>query len=332
MQHQDEITDPCVFPGCLAPHAVDARICTTHTDVLRDALTRIVRVEDDLDTVISRQARLAEDTGGGHPADRPLPFHWDGSVARDELVNTVTTWARAVADSAGLPLDLDAVVVPPPPRHAKAHLAVVAPPARGSDGRRTGPARPTGRHHDDPAQLPYRPGPAARAAQWLLDQRRLRWFDDLGRLAEEVVYIASRMQHVIDRAPTRWYVGLCDGCHKPLYSRPESTFVVCRNPDCLDLSTGRPCVYEVDERREWLLEAAAEYMVTAAEASRAVPMLAPPGTPWNYSTFRSALGRVIAADRTHPDGHPRYRLGDCIAWAESRSADHARRVGERRAG
>lgn len=336
MQHPEDYT-PCAYRACLAPHAVDARICVTHSDELLRALQRAVRVEDDLDVVISRQARLNDHAGGGHPAERPLPFHWDGADARAALGDTLTAWARAVAAETGQPLDLAAVVVPPPPRHGRAALVVVTPePRRHRRHPVAGAAvdpRPIvkpetddvgvplpSRRHDDPAQLPYRPGPAARAAQWLLDHPdELRDFGDLGQLADEVVFICGRTQHVIDRAPTRWYLGLCDHCERPLYCRPELPRTVCANTECVD-EDGRPNVYDVAARRAWLIEAAEDYMVTAAEASRAVPLLSDVGDAFRYSTFRDHLGRSIPADRTHPDGHPRYRLGDCIRWAQDRAA------------
>ena len=283
---------------------------------LNQALDRLVRVEEDLDIAISRQARLAENTGGGRPAERPLPFHWSGAEAHRQLVATVTRWARELAADAGWVIDLDAVVVPPPPRHARANVvAVAAKPDPRSHVDEVLPAR----HHDDPATLPYRSGPAARAAHWIrTHQRRLRAFPDLGALTDELLAIAGLTQHVIDRAPTRWYIGLCDLCDQPLYARPDSALTACRNLSCPG-ENGQPIVYRVAERRAWLLDAARDYMVTAAEASRAVPLLVHPETGFVYSTFRSACGTdALPADRTHPDGHPRYRLGDCIAWAEAR--------------
>jgi hypothetical protein len=298
---------------------------------LTTALDRLVRVEDDLDIAMSRQARLAEDTGGGRPAERPLPLQWNAAQARSNLTTTVTRWARAVAADAGWTVDLDAVRVPPPPRHARAHLVAVE---ERPDPRAPGVLTPIpARHHDDPAALPYRPGPAARAAYWLAQHpRRLRGFTDLGKLAAEVIAVAGLTQHVIDRAPTRWYLGLCDVCEKPVYAAGlYSAVTACRNVDCPGVD-GRPVVYQVAERRTWLLEAAADYMVTAAEASRAVPLLTSPSTGFVYSSFRSACGTAaLPADRTHPDGerHPRYRLGDCIAWAEARAEE--RRLAERNA-
>lgn len=325
---------PCANRACLAPHAVDARICTTHTDQLLDALRTIVRVEDDLVTVMARQT-AARHIGGGHAGGgRPMPFQWDGSDTLSALRTTLTTWARDVAASDGLTLDLDRVVVTPPPRHARSHMVVVGPRrtnrAHPMPGAPVLPTpivnpeldehdRPVVRRHDDPAQLPYRAGEAARAAQWLLDHpATLGMFEHVGQLADEVVHIAGSVQHVIDRAPTRWYLGLCDHCETPLYARPETRYACCRNPECVDLD-GRPHVYEVAARRAWLIDAAQDYMVTAAEASRAVPALADRDTPFVYSTFRAACGVAIPADRTHPDGHPRYRLGDCIRWAEDRA-------------
>lgn len=331
MYEDQNVTDLCDLRACLAPHADGARICTTHMAELAQALERLVRVEEDLDIAISRQARLAEHTGGGRPAERPLPFHWDGAQAKRSLTDTVTRWALAVADDAGWTVDLDAVLVPPPPRHARSPLAAITrtDPATGEQLSMPEPR--------DPAAMPYRSGPAARAAHWLAQHpRRLRSFPQLGALADDVLAVAGLTQHVIDRAPTRWYIGLCDVCEEPLYTtfafRADSK-APCRNPDCPGVD-GRPAVYNVGERREWLLDAARDYMVTAAEASRAVPLLTHPDTGFTYSTFRDACGGPeLPADRTHPayvkDGRPRYRLGDCIAWAEARA--EARRLAGRHA-
>lgn len=325
MEQDQIVTELCDFRACLAPHADDARICNRHLAELNTALERLIRVEEDLDIVISRQARIAEDTGGGRPSERPLPFHWDGANALWSLRNTVERWAHALAADAGWSIDLATVVVPPPPRHARAQLVAVA---ERPDPRTPGDTLPA-RHHDDPAALPYRSGPAARAARWIIThQRRLRAFPDLGELADELVSVEGLTQHVIDRAPTRWYIGLCDVCERPLFTTLHASTAVCRNRACEGLD-GRPITYDVAERRAWLLDAAQGYMVTAAEASRAVPMLAAPDTHFVYSTFRDACGTTIPADHTHPDGRPRYRLGDCIAWAEAR--DKARRVAARHA-
>lgn len=352
MPEHSMVADLCAVRDCPAPHADDTLICTTHMDQLATALVRIVRVEDDLDITISRQARLAEDIGGGRPAERPLPFAWSGSDAAWSLINTVTGWSQRVADHAGIALNLDAVVVPPPPRHARGHL--VAVPAAVTELRNQGPhgkvtrLERAERRHDDPAALPYQSGPAARAARWLLEHVELvHRTPDAGELVDELLFITGRTQHVIDRAPARWYVGPCDLCETSMYARPEADVVYCPNPDCntvikpatcsVHVTAGSWCTYACDvseaktartsydvaARREWLADAASDYMVTAAEASRAVPALAPPGTPWNYSTFRSAIGREIEADRTHPDGRPRYRLGDCIAWALAKSEARA---------
>ncbi|WP_285647604.1 hypothetical protein [Lentzea sp. NBRC 102530] len=304
-------------------------------DQLASALVRIVRVEDDLDITMSRQARIAKRISGARSAERPSPLVWTGSEARRALVDTVSKWSRYVANRAGIELDLDAVVVPPPQRHARAHLTavpaeMVALYPEGPHGKVVYQYRDA-RRHDDPASLPYQPGPAARAARWLLAHLDLAHQAlDAGELVDELSFIAGRTQHVIDRSPARWYVGPCDLCSTSMYAPPDAEHVLCPNPDCVTTTQladqAVRTSYDVRKRREWLLDAAQDYMVTAAEASRAVPMLAPPGTRWNYSTFRSALGKEVHPDRTHPDGRPRYRLGDCIAWAQAKS--EARAVGQ----
>ncbi|GLY55200.1 hypothetical protein [Lentzea sp. NBRC 102530] len=279
---------------------------------------------------------------------------WAGELART---------LKLPLDQFGHPVALAAEQVPPTPRHARSH--VVAVPTRivereakttDEDGKVTvekvvqvTPAR----YHDDPAAIVPAAGLAARAASWLA-----RHLDELVRLVDvvdaldEITHVVGRTRHVIDRAPARWYVGGCDYCGTAMYTRPGQAQVLCPNDECLFLiapascsihqEPGEQCTsrctiheaqysrtsYLVEERREWMLAAAEDYLATAAEATAALPLLA--DTTINVNTLRQAArwrGKrppEIETDHTHPDGRPRYRLGDVLALAH--------RIAERRAG
>lgn len=268
-------------------------------------------------------------------------------------------------DQYGHPVELATERVPPPARHARSH--VVAVPARevkhevdeldedtGKTVHKTVLEVVPARYHDDPAAIVPAAGLAARAAHWLA-----RHLDELVRLADvvdaldEITNVVGRTRHVIDRAPARWYVGGCDLCGTAMYARPGMAEVLCPNDECLFQTApawcsvhqepGERCTtrcvireatyartsYHVENRRQWMLEAARDYLATAAEATAALPLLAD-GVSINVNTLRQAARwrddrpPEIETDTTHPDGRPRYRLGDVL--------DLARRIALRRAG
>lgn len=353
------VADLCATKSCITPHVDDAKLCDDHIRELHDVLTEAIGLEDDLQITIARQARMSENTGGGKPAERPLPFHWNGADAAWGLAHTLSTWARVLAVRAGIPVDLDAEQVPPRERHARAHLIAVpsltverevehVDETSGETIVETVVETIPARYHDDPAAMPHQPGPAARAAHWIdrhLDQC-LR-HPQVGEILDELRDAVGRTRHVIDRAPTRWFAGACDLCGTAMYSRPEARRVYCPNANCemvtSDECGGMPggvyhesgecpehtgCAvreyertwYDVDARRAWLLDAAQDYLATAVEATVAVPALA--GIEINVNTLRQA-GRArdghqpeLRTDHTHPDGRPRYRLGDVIELAQ----------------
>lgn len=214
------------------------------------------------------------------------------------------------------------------------------------------------RYHDDPAAIVPPASLTARAATWLA--HHLGDVAALGNIPEafdEITHVVGVTRHVIDRAPARLYVGTCDECGTAMYARLGARVVQCPNRDCKIETTPARCAvhgdvgewcapcrtstaklvtaavverpsYDVEARREWMLDAAQDYMVTAVEATAALPVVA--GITINVNTLRQAARdrgarhAELDVDYTHPDGRARYRLGDVI--------DLARRIGVRRAG
>lgn len=209
------------------------------------------------------------------------------------------------------------------------------------------------RYHHDPAAIVPPAELAARASHWLA-----RHLGDLVRLdtaaqaLDEITHVVGRTRHVIDRAPARWYVGGCDRCGTAMYARPGMAETVCPDRGCITVIEPAWCSaheepgewcdsrcviteavvertrYDVAARRDWMLAAAEDYLATAPEAVTACKLLAE--VDLNVNTLRQAARsrdgkRVpeIATDTTHPDGRPRYRLGDVL--------DLARRIALRRA-
>lgn len=109
--------NPC--PVCGHPIADTAYVCAGCGDTLTAALTAAVGLWRDSETTLTRQAHLAgtattsagpasAETGPGQEpplsGEPPMPMHYGASEARFVLTNTVTTWARHVAETRGIPV------------------------------------------------------------------------------------------------------------------------------------------------------------------------------------------------------------------------------------
>ena len=138
---------------------------------------------------------------------------------------------------------------------------------------------------------------------WLLGWTgRIRIAEWGPQMLDEMTHLAQRLEALVDRPADRWYAGPCDQCRRDLYARTGAAEVTC--PECqLD--------YDVAARREWLLKAAEDQLVTAATLSRAVSWLG--GMPLSQDRIRkwAERGRIV----TKPaDGlGPLYRVGDALA-------------------
>lgn len=86
----------CLVDGCGRPVS-DADVCSDCGDRLEKALGNVRWLLHELDLVITRQTAKAEHVGGAS-REQPLVFSAEASDLRWALVNTVTTWARLVAE------------------------------------------------------------------------------------------------------------------------------------------------------------------------------------------------------------------------------------------
>lgn len=153
-----------------------------------------------------------------------------------------------------------------------------------------------------------------------------------GELVHAVGVLVIRARRVVDPAGETEYMGPCIHCD---CSGPR-----CRggHPDPADLYVPRWAVqvrcpvckatWRVEERREWLLTQAREQLLTAVEASRALPGLLDelmPGRPLTSAMIRNYGNRGrLTQHRPHPndwdvDDHgepiepaPRYQVGEML--------------------
>lgn len=140
-------------------------------------------------------------------------------------------------------------------------------------------------------------------ALWLL-----RWigaiasYDYAAKAMDELSYAIKQAHRAIDRPADRWYAGPCgyEGCTEDIYARPDAVKVECR-------ACG--LVWDVVERRTYLLRAAEDYLLTAAEMSRALPTLL--DRPLTSAMIRGYVHRKTLVRRGfNKEGVPVYRVGD----------------------
>jgi hypothetical protein len=157
-------------------------------------------------------------------------------------------------------------------------------------------------------------------ARWLLRYpTEAAQLEDAHELFENIHSMTKAARRTIDLAPDRRFLGPCDSCGEDLFiwvtpgRLPEK--VHCANEEC-DFSTS------VQERRAYLLEAAYDRLLTAAEMSRAIRELVPgkPLSPNLISQWasRGLRGRTLTKYGPHPrDPHERtrFRVEEVIEFA-----------------
>jgi hypothetical protein len=143
-------------------------------------------------------------------------------------------------------------------------------------------------------------------ATWL--RRRVRWLTHHPQAAQahaEILDAIRDARIAVDRPSDRVYVGQCD-CSRVLYARPGDRWAVCR-----DEAHDTPLMWPVDERREWLMEQAADFVGTTTQISMALSRYARPVTPAVIRglAFRGKITPLGADER----GRQLWRLGDVLA-------------------
>jgi hypothetical protein len=145
-------------------------------------------------------------------------------------------------------------------------------------------------------------------AAWL--RRRIRWVagrDDAAQAYEEICSAVRAARIAVDRPGDRVYVGQCDedGCGQGLYARPGDQWAVCRAE-----VHAEPLMWPVDDRRNWLLQQAADFVGTSTEVAAALSRYARPVTK---SVIRGLDYRgVITPVQVDSRGRKLWRLGDVL--------------------
>lgn len=101
--------DPCTVEWCDRPVG-DGYVCQHCADRLERALGDVPALWEELDTVLTRQARYSDPEGRG--GEKALPFNLKASDTGEALRGTLNTWCRLIAEERGkdLPEDHPAAV------------------------------------------------------------------------------------------------------------------------------------------------------------------------------------------------------------------------------
>lgn len=145
---------------------------------------------------------------------------------------------------------------------------------------------------------------------------RMRHHPDAGEFVDTIEIVIDRAWHTVDRSPEMRYAGPCHECGSDLYAHPKNAKVKCR---------GCGAMYDAEQRREWLREQVEDRLITAVEASRALPALLE--KKLSVDTVRSwiARGNIPVKAFLHGDqvviqkqdarDRPLCRAGDLITQA-----------------
>ncbi len=168
------------------------------------------------------------------------------------------------------------------------------------------------RGYQDPDAAPFPDAPKV-AAYWLLKHLPgVVTRPDAGQMVDEIAAAAAAAYVAIDRAPDKLLAGLCNAdldeggqCEDYLYASVDGDGRAARIARC------RSCGAEhsFDERRAWMLGAAAELHLPANTALAWVRLLMGKSIPRGTWDSWVARGQVAAAERDHV-GNPLYRFGD----------------------
>lgn len=270
----------CTVPDCGRPSPDGLAVCGACWGRLEVVLGDMTALDADLEAARYGQQTFSR---GGRGDDYVPRWSDRARAAQHDLRNALTTWVRAV---------------------------------HGERPDEAGPRCVTCWHPSclrvTASRMPA--DTATGCSLWLLSHGpAVRRHEAGGELVDELLDSYARGMRAIDRPAERWYAGPCDGldgqhCGADLYARVGARIVACRSCEA---------EYDVAERREWLLDIAEDELLTAAEMSRALPVLA--GREVTSSMIRgyAARGRLLrrsvapeGADVT--DGRALYRVGDVI--------------------
>jgi hypothetical protein len=270
-----------------------AFICSTCAKALEIALANISAYWQDLDNVRAKLVRYGDQAG--RTREHPLPIdarfagsYWvesngewvskvsEGTALMDATRNTVVTWVRVV-------MDHHPVVTGPVCAKPCLHVSC-------STTRRSHPPA-----DNIPSCCNYLLGYADRA-------RVMEWGPEM---LDEMDDLEAQLRRLVDRPADRWFAGPCDQCARDLYAKTGAAEVACRECDL---------IYDVNDRRTWLLGQAEDRLVNATMLARAVSWLgAVPLTAarvWKWAE----RDRILVKGHETRGGRelPLYRIGDAL--------------------
>lgn len=266
---------------------------------------------DQLDTTITRQARLTTPGKRGKGDTAPTPFHEKGADIRASLRNTLTPWASWM-------LEITRPTVAPPRCTHRSPIGVdcrtctvdvpLAHAARRAQWARTAAA--------------VRAGDISAMAAYLLGRVNvIEGQEEAPALRSQVLSAVRRLERIIDREPEKMAAGECGAelddetvCTRPLYADPAEPYVTC--PAC-------DTRWSVADRRAWLLASAENTVANAATISAALTRLDQPVTADRIYQWKTR-GRLVQHG-VDARGNPMYRLGDVLDLLSEAMAKAARR-------
>jgi hypothetical protein len=124
---------------------------------------------------------------------------------------------------------------------------------------------------------------------------------------EEITDAVRAARRAVDRRADMLYAGPCD-CGEDLYARLGAEYVQCH-----DTAHERPAVWNVADRREWLLDSAQEVLLTTTEICQALALYALNTTPEALRGYK-ARGRLTERGTRVENGRTAavFRLGDVL--------------------
>lgn len=277
--------------GCGRP--TDLYGCRVCVDKVAERLGDVPALVADLDTTLTRQARMTAHSGRSR--ETPLVYHEGASEARTVLSVVVVSWAVLVAKHLGATLDL-----------------TVRPVARTWSGRAVTPT---------PA-----PDRTVLAARWLV-----RHMKDLARheqwpsLEREVTVAVRDARRAIDRPSDRVYAGPCDGngtVHVDLRGEPCGLDLLA-DPDWVTIRC-HTCSneYDITLRRDQMLEEIRAYFWPTRDVARLCRMLGVKVTEeriWQWKHRGKLLPRGWT-EEAKP--RPLYSVDDVITVAAGGTVDY----------
>ena len=309
---------------CARPVGDTAYVCSPCADKMRADLLRIVDLAGEVEGAILKLVRYGGSGGGS--GERPVPFDDKRAERAAAVGNTISTWARHIAESRGLTVELPDKPKPVGPLCYHGQALPLLNPAKPPCPHLSCVEIRTRRAHLG----------VAVAAAWLAEHDQLEWLRHQQEAAEafgDLREAAREVERIVDRPRDRWYAGPCWGelpvdegeageperCMVELYAAPGAKTVRCR--ECGN-------VYDAESRKQWLLDEARDALVHAELMARALTALGIEDVTPARVRGMARHGRLMAKG-TNQAGDPTYRVGDVLDVIEEQERIEAERVRRR---